>query len=94
MPRALSWVGLDVWVVAWSPRAMQGDPKMWAIAGRYSALGLEMALSVAIGIFGGEWLDERFATKPYLGYAGLAIGLGAAIMAFVRVAKAARKEVR
>ena len=23
---------------------MQGDPKMWAIAGRYSALGLELAI--------------------------------------------------
>jgi ATP synthase protein I len=72
---------------------MRGDPKMWAIAGRYSALGLEMALSVAIGFFGGNWLDERFGTKPWLGYAGLGLGITAAFVAFYRLAKIARAEV-
>jgi F0F1-type ATP synthase assembly protein I len=66
---------------------------MWAIAGRYSALGLEMALSVAIGFFGGEWLDERFGTKPYFGYAGLGLGIATAFVAFYRVARQAQREV-
>ncbi len=73
---------------------MRGDPKMWAIAARYSALGLEMALSVAIGFFGGEWLDERYGTRPYFGYAGLALGVTAAFLAFYRIARQAQREIR
>jgi ATP synthase protein I len=73
---------------------MQGDPKMWAIAGRYSAIGLEMALSISIGYFGGEWLDERFKTKPYFGYAGLILGIVTAFVAFYRLARQAQREAK
>lgn len=61
--------------------------RMWRIAGRYSAVGIEMAIAVALGTLGGTWLDDHFGTKPYLFIAGLVIGIGAAANAIVRVVK-------
>ena len=59
--------------------------RMWRLAARYSTVGMEMALSVAIGTFGGLWLDRHFETSPYLFWFGLVVGLGAAVRAVVRV---------
>ncbi len=33
---------------------------------RYSTVGLEMGLSVIIGLFVGDWLDRRLGTAPWL----------------------------
>ena len=45
---------------------------------------------MAIGVFGGRYLDEKFDTAPILFWVGFLIGLGAAIKAVVDVANAAR----
>ncbi len=60
---------------------------MWAIAGKYSAIGLEMAACVLLGHFGGQYLDERFRTKPYLSYSGLGVGIAAAFYTLYRLVK-------
>jgi F0F1-type ATP synthase assembly protein I len=39
---------------------------MLGIAGRYSAIGLEMVIAIAVGLFFGNWLDGRFGTGPWL----------------------------
>lgn len=52
--------------------------QMWRNAAQVGAVGLEMGIAVAIGYFGGAWLDERFDTTPYLGLSGLLLGVGAA----------------
>jgi ATP synthase protein I len=56
-------------------------------------VGLEVALSVAAGLFGGAWLDEKFATKPWLTVIGLAYGLAAAGRAIYRALKKANREL-
>lgn len=46
-----------------------------------SLLATVPALLVAgplVGFFGGQWLDERFATDPYLTIAGVILGFAAA----------------
>jgi F0F1-type ATP synthase assembly protein I len=58
---------------------------MWAIASRYSGIGLEMVVSVALGALGGQWLDERLGTAPWLFWICLVAGLGAAVRAVMRV---------
>jgi ATP synthase protein I len=58
---------------------------MWRLAGRYSAIGIEMAAAVAIGTLGGRWLDGKFDTEPYLFWFGFVVGVGAAVRAIVRV---------
>lgn len=57
------------------------------LIGRYGAIGIEMAVAISIGFFGGRWLDGHFGTKPYLMYLGLALGIGAAFRGLVRVAR-------
>jgi F0F1-type ATP synthase assembly protein I len=57
---------------------------MWQLAGRYSALGIEMAVAVAMGTLGGAWLDKRFDASPYLLLAGFVVGVGAAVVSLRR----------
>jgi ATP synthase protein I len=64
---------------------------MWRIAGFTGAVGIEVAVAIAIGYFGGQWLDRKFGTAPWLTIIGFAAGIGAAIKALVRVARDYRK---
>ena len=64
---------------------------MWAIAGRYSALGLEMGLCIVLGFYGGGWLDGKFGTK-WISYAGLGFGIAAAFLALYRTGKRALRD--
>jgi ATP synthase protein I len=56
-------------------------------------VGLEITLSIAVGLFGGAWLDEKFATKPWLTIIGLGYGLAAAGRAIYRALKTANREL-
>lgn len=66
--------------------------KLWRIAGSTGAVGFEIAAAVAIGYFGGNYLDHRFGTHPWLMYLGLFAGVGAAIKALVRVTREYRRD--
>lgn len=65
--------------------------RMWALAGRFSSVGIEMAAALAIGTLGGQWLDEKLDTAPYLLWAGIVVGIGAAVRAIQRAVKMARR---
>jgi F0F1-type ATP synthase assembly protein I len=55
-----------------------------------SALGIEVALCVAVGFLLGDWLDRRWDTRPFLTvFLGLS-GIGAAIKALVRATRKAK----
>jgi F0F1-type ATP synthase assembly protein I len=56
---------------------------------RASAIGLQFAISIAIGALGGRWLDTRFDTEPWLMLLGIVLGSAAA---FRDMAKIAREE--
>lgn len=60
---------------------------MWRNALRFSAVGLEMGVAVAIGYGAGWWLDKTFGTKPYLTMVMLLFGIAAGFMTIVRAAK-------
>jgi len=60
---------------------------MWRLAGRYSAVGIEMAAAVAFGTLGGRWLDGKFGTTPYLFIFGLIVGVGACARTIIRLIK-------
>jgi ATP synthase protein I len=59
--------------------------------GGYGTLGLEIVISVLIGLFGGRWLDERFGTEPWLGVLGFALGVGAAVRSVQRTQRDLRR---
>jgi len=61
--------------------------KMWKIAGRYSAVGIEMCAALCFGVFGGQWLDNKFATEPIFFWIGFTVGCGAACKTIIRIAK-------
>ncbi|HET6344975.1 MAG TPA: AtpZ/AtpI family protein [Myxococcota bacterium] len=65
---------------------------MWALAGKYSAVGIEIAAAVGIGAGAGNYLDGRLGTSPWLLLAGFVVGAGAATQTILRVIRQARRE--
>jgi F0F1-type ATP synthase assembly protein I len=60
----------------------------WFELAEAASVGIEMAVAVAIGHFGGLWLERNVTHwAPYTRWLGLAAGLGAAILAIVRTAR-------
>lgn len=50
----------------------------------FSAIGLEMGISVAIGVYLGHLADTKFGIEPWGVLCGIFIGLGAAGMALYK----------
>jgi ATP synthase protein I len=71
------------------PEPVQQD---WKALGNYGTLGLEIALSVGVGLLGGQWLDRRFHTHGVLTWLGFAYGLAAAGRAIYRAVQTANRE--
>jgi F0F1-type ATP synthase assembly protein I len=67
--------------------------KMWTIAGTTGAVGLEIAAAIGIGYLGGQYLDRRLGTAPWLTWVGFAAGVGAAIKALIRVVHSYQKSL-
>jgi len=61
--------------------------RMWRLAGRYSSLGVEMAICIGGTTWAGYYADQKFGTKPWLFLFGLIVGTGAAVKAVVRIVK-------
>ena len=61
--------------------------------GRYSALGLEMALSVVIGLGVGYYLDKWLGTGPWLTVVWIALGFAAGVRSLYRAAVQSEKDL-
>ena len=59
--------------------------------GSLSTVGLELALSIAVGYLGGQWLDEKLGTEPWLEWIGLGFGLAAAAVSLYRAVRRAQR---
>ena len=46
----------------------------WTETANLSTAGLTIVIASAIGYFGGNWLDERLHTQPWLAVIGLLLG--------------------
>src|SRR4051812_31056257 len=55
--------------------------------GSWGTLGLEIVLSIMIGVFGGRWLDGKLGTDPWLTALGFFFGCAAATKAVLRTMK-------
>ena len=67
---------------------------MWRTAAVTGAVGIELAAALAIGYFGGAWLDGRFHSTPWLKWIGFGAGIGAGIKALVRVTRDYKKSLK
>ena len=80
------------WRVTAPPPIDPEAKKMWRIAGTTGAVGIEIAAAIGIGFVGGNYLDHKFGTQPWIGYIGLLAGIGAAVKALVRVTRAYKRD--
>jgi ATP synthase protein I len=71
------------------PSPVQQD---WKALGSYGTLGMEIALSVVVGLFGGQWLDKKLHTGGVLTWVGFAYGLAAAGRAIYRAVRKSNRE--
>ena len=61
--------------------------------GKYSALGLEMALSVVIGLGVGYYLDQWLGTGPWLMIVWICFGFAAGVRSLYRAAVRSGKDL-
>ncbi len=66
--------------------------KQLELAARFLSAGIELAVCVVVGYFGGNWADKALNTAPYLGFLGLLLGIAAGFRALYTQAKAAQKQ--
>jgi len=60
----------------------------WYELSEAASLGIEMAVAIAIGAWGGRWLENNVTHwSPWTFYIGLTIGIGAAVNGVVRTAR-------
>ena len=72
---------------------MDSDAKnLLGVASRYSYIGIFMGVAVAVGCFGGRWLDRHFHSDPLLMLAGTLVGIAAGFRELWRVSRQAMKE--
>jgi F0F1-type ATP synthase assembly protein I len=64
----------------------------WKGIGSYSTVGLELALSILLGLFGGRWADQRLGTGHVLTVLGLGFGLAAGIRSVWRALERANRD--
>lgn len=53
--------------------------------GLYGGVGIQFAVSVALGAFGGSWLDKKLATDPWVMILGVILGAAAGFYNLVRL---------
>lgn len=63
---------------------MQQD---WKALGSYGTVGLEFVLSIILGLWVGQKLDDWLGTSPWMLVIWLGFGLAAGIRAIVRAAR-------
>ena len=61
---------------------------------RYSTIGIEMGLSVIIGLLVGKFLDDFFGTDPWLLLTFLLLGLATGFRGVFRLMRRMKNELR
>lgn len=62
--------------------------------GVWSGIGIQLALSIFAGLFGGQWLDQKLATSPLFFIVGVLVGMGAGFYNMVRLIQIQQKRQR
>jgi F0F1-type ATP synthase assembly protein I len=73
------------------PRALV--QQYWKGVFSYGTVGLELALSVVVGLIGGQWLDRKLGTDPWLTFIGLGFGIAAGARSVWRAVKLAQRQI-
>lgn len=82
------WLGYDSMVLG--PEAR----KQMAALGGVATIGIEMAVSICVGYFGGRWLDGKFGTGPWLERIGFVFGVVAGYRSLYRLARQTQQKLK
>jgi ATP synthase protein I len=69
------------------------DGKQMKSFARVSAVGIELALSIVIGLLFGRWLDGKLGTDPWLAILGLVFGTIAGFRSLIQTVRRASREI-
>ena len=72
-------------------RADSGWPATIVLLGRVGGIGWFVGIAIALGAYGGYWLDRQFDTAPVLTILGLALGVLTAFVGMIRLLSAIRR---
>jgi hypothetical protein len=72
-------------------QAEGGWPATIALLGKVGGIGWFVGASIALGTYGGYWLDRQFDTAPVLTISGLALGVATAFVGMIRLLGAIRR---
>jgi ATP synthase protein I len=61
--------------------------------GEVASIGIEMAVSISVGYFGGGWLDSKLGTG-WLQWVGLGLGIVAGYLSLYRLARKTNKTLQ
>lgn len=70
----------------------EGRKQLKAV-GFVGTAGIELAVSIVIGFFGGRWLDDWLGTAPWLQWIGFGLGLVAGFRNLFRVARRVQQKL-
>ena len=68
-----------------------GWPATMLLLGKVSGIGWFVGMAIALGAYGGFWLDGKFDTAPVLTILGLALGVLTAFVGMIRLLGAVRR---
>lgn len=71
----------------------QDRRKLFRELGKYSALGLELAISVVLGLAIGYYLDKWLGTGPWMTVIWLGLGFAAGVRSLYRAALRSGKDL-
>ena len=71
----------------------QDRKELFRELGKYSALGLEMAISVVLGLAIGYYLDKWLGTSPWLTIVWIGLGFAAGVRSLYRAAVQSGKDL-
>ncbi len=66
----------------------------WKDYGRYGSVGIELILSMAVGYYGGRWLDQRFGAHGWLTLAGFLAGVVVGFRNLFRAASFMQRDIQ
>jgi ATP synthase protein I len=67
--------------------------KQVKVLGSVGTAGIELAVAMVIGLFGGRWLDGVFGTEPWLQWLGFGFGIAAGFRSLFRTARRVHKQL-
>ena len=78
-----------------SPKRLKRANSGWlatiVLLGRVGGIGWFVGIAIALGAYGGYWLDRKFDTAPVLTLLGLALGVLTAFVGMIRLISAMRR---